>query len=290
MSRGDPRDELGMILVNVLLFVALASSIVMMMISREDAALERSVRLREAAQAQMIARGGEMSAVAALRRDVLEGPASDDAGEPWAALAQEEVAIEGGTFDLAITDAQSKFNINALASGDAAAVDLLARIAVALGIQPEMVPQLATLIRLYGPVTDLRPLALAGLDPGSVARLSGLITALPYPTKVNANSASEELLAIMLESPVAARALVAQRQRKGYLTLDDFSAANRLLPSTLGFTSNLFWIRATVRIGDTRQQLTSLIARRSRGEGTPTQVGVIQRWRGVLGPDGAPLS
>jgi general secretion pathway protein K len=283
---GEERER-GMILVNVLLFVAIASSVVMMMIAREDTALERNVRLRDAARAQAIARGGELSALVALRRDAAVAAEADYAGEAWGAVAENDAPIDGGSFDLSISDAQSKFNVNALATGDAAAVDLLMRIAVAVRLPPDVVPQAATLIRLRGPVADLRPLAAAGIDPATRARLSSLITALPYPTRVNANSASEELLAIMLDSPVVARALVAQRARKGHLTMEDFSALDRPLPASIGFTSDLFWVRSAVTIGATRQQLTSLIARRTDARQITT-VAAIQRWRGLRVPDTAP--
>ena len=47
MSRG--RDEEGMILVNVLMFVAIAAGLVLLMINREELALDRGLRTREAA-------------------------------------------------------------------------------------------------------------------------------------------------------------------------------------------------------------------------------------------------
>lgn len=276
-----------MILVNVLLFVAIASGIVMLMITAEDGALQRGIRMREAGRAQAVMRGGELSAIVALRRDALFGAESDNLAEPWAALAERAAPIEGGSFDLAIADAQGRFNVNALMSGDAAAVETLARIAEALELPPELVPQATELVRLAGPVSDLRPLRLAAIEPEKLARLSQLITALPRETPVNVNSASEELLAILLRDPMAARALVVQRSRAGYLTRADFAAVKAMVPPGAGFTSDYFWVRARVAIGDTSQQLTSLLSRR-RAPDRSVKVMAVARWRGSAPPEQAP--
>ena len=137
------------------------------------------------------------------------------------------------------------------------------------------------MIRLAGPVADLRPLAQAGLDPAVLARLTPLVTALPYETKVNVNAASEPLLAILLGDPVAAAALAAVRARQGYLTPGDFSATGVAVPAAGGFTSNIFRVRTRVTIGQTSLQRTSLIARRL--DAGQTTVKAVARWRGEAG-------
>ena len=102
------RDEEGMILVNVLMFVAIAAGLVLLMINREELALDRGLRTREAARALAIVRGGELSAVVALRRDAEQSPEVDHVGEPWAKLSESGAPIEGGSFDLAIADAEGR--------------------------------------------------------------------------------------------------------------------------------------------------------------------------------------
>lgn len=276
-----------MILVNVLLFVAIASGILLLMISAEDSGLERGLRMREAARAQAIARGGELSAVIALRRDALVAPDTDNAAEPWAALAERGAPINGGTFDLVVADAQGRFNINALMQPDAAALATLQRIAASVGMAPEQVEQAAAFVRAYGPVGDLRPLRAAGLNPAQLARLSGLITALPYETRINLNAASEEMLALITGDATSARRIVALRDRQGYLTAADLATLNVAIPPNTGLVSNLFWVRTRVRIGDTSQQLTSLIARREAKGGGKEAV-VVGRWIGASAPTQAP--
>jgi general secretion pathway protein K len=273
--------EEGMILVNVLMFVAIASGIVMLMISHEDSALQRSTRLREVARAEAIARGGEASAIVALRRDALTGPDSDNQGEAWARIGDKAVAIEGGTFSLAIADAQGRFNVNSVMSGELAPVEMLGRVGLAAGLTLEQIAMATAAIRLTGPITDLRPLARAGLDPAVLARLAPLVTALPYDSKVNLNAVSEPLLAILLDDPLAAAALVAVRTRQGFLTSEDFASAHVPVPRGAGFTSNLFRVRTRVTIGDTSLQRTSLLARRIK-DGQATVV-PLTRWRGDAG-------
>lgn len=280
-------DEQGMILVNVLLFVAIAAGVVMLMIAGEDGALARATRMREAARALSVVHGGELSAITALRRDGIAGPDSDDAHEPWAKLAERDAPIEGGSFDLAIADANGRFNVNAVMSGDAGAVILLNRIAEAAGVPREMVVRAVALIRLYGPITDLRPLERAGLPQQTLARLAPLVTALPYDSKINVNAASPELLAIMLDDPVLAARLVGQRQQRGYLTQADFLGEGTSLPQGSGLTSDLFWVRTRARIGDTSQQLTSLLLRRKKPDGS-VEVLPVGRWLGAQPPAQAP--
>jgi general secretion pathway protein K len=287
MSRVVSDRERGMILVNVLLFIAIASGIVMLMIATEDDSLARSLALREAARAQAILDGAELSAIAALRRDALAAPQSDSGAEPWAKIGERSAPIEGGTFQLAIADAQSGFNVNRLASGNAIDAAMLARIVTTLRLPPALIPRATELVRIHGPLADLRPLRLGGLDAKTYARLSGLLTALPYEGRINLNAASEEMLAILLDDPRAAAALALQRQRQGFLTPIDFLEERATIPPNAGFTSDLFWVRARVTIGETSQQRTTLLARRRDDQG---RIGVapIARWRGSVPPDQAP--
>lgn len=280
-------SESGMILINVLLFVAIASGILLLMISAEDGALDRSLKMREAARAQAIARGGEISAIVALRRDAIVAPDSDHRGEPWAALAEKGAPIEGGSFDLAIADAQSRFNVNALMSEDPAALTMLIRIAQAAGLAQDDVPNAVNLVREIGPISDLRPLRLAGLSREQYARLSALLTALPYQSRINLNAVSEPMMALLLNNPAAARELIAWRERQGMLTPADFQTRQIAVPSNCGFTSDLYWVRTRVRIGATSQQLTSLLLRR-RGPDQAVAVVSIGRWWGASPPDQAP--
>jgi general secretion pathway protein K len=276
-----------MILVNVLMFVAIAAGLVMLMIDREELALDRSLRVREAARAAAVVRGGEISALVALRRDAQVAPDADSVAEPWAALAENGARIDGGTFDLAIADAEGKFNVNQLRSGSAAAVIVFEQIAAAAGVDRETTLKAIEQVRLRGPFTDLRPLRFAGLDADALKRLEALVTALPGDTAINLNAASPEVLALLFRDPAIAARLVQVRTRQGYLTQQDLSDQNVSLPPGTSFRSNTFWVRSRVTIGDTVQQAATLIQRTLGPDGV-RRTEPVERWLGAAVPPDAP--
>ena len=268
-----------MILLNVFALVAFAAAVLLTMTGAQDAGLERGLRFREAATALAAARGGEMSAIVALRRDMLEAPKTDHYKEPWAGVAQRGVAIAGGHFSLTIEDAQARFNINTLIDGGALADATAARVETALKLPVGSAAALASFLREAGPVQQLGELRRAGLDAATLATIAPYLTALPGVTTVNVNTASEPLLALLLGDPVAARVLIERRAGPGFLTPGDFAAARVAVGPGLGFTSDHYLVTTTVTIGDTTQTLTSLLERR-RGP-TGVAVVVIARDRGV---------
>jgi general secretion pathway protein K len=284
MRRGG---EEGMILVNVLMFVAIAAGLVLLMIDREELALDRGLRTREAARALAVVRGGELSAIVALRRDGTVSPDVDYPGEGWGKLSENGAPIEGGSFDLAIADAEGRFNINAMRAGDAGSVILFQEIAQAVGLKPEQVIAAVEYVRLNGPVTDLRPLRMAGIDPKVADRLERLVTALPGTTTVNLNAADPELLGIMFHDPLIGQRLGQVRERQGFLTAKDLTDQNVTLPWGASFRSNTFWVRTRATIGGTRQQGATLIQRQRSQEGEVIVV-PVERWRGAAVPPGAP--
>ncbi|MCW3835753.1 general secretion pathway protein GspK [Sphingomonas canadensis] len=285
--RAPRDDEQGMILINVLMFVAIASGLVLLLITREELALDRGLRMREAARALAVARGGELSAEVALRRDLEQAPGQDHAREPWAELSERGAAIEGGTFDLAIADAEGRFNVNSLRSGEAGALVLFQTMAREVGIDDKDIEAIIAFVRLKGPVTDLRPLRLLGLDPVVLARIEPLVTALPGNTSVNLNAADEAMLAILFRDPAVARRLAALRARQGFLTAKDLTDANVTIPWGTSFRSTTFWVRTRATIGGTSQQLATLIRRGFDGDGRPLALPVA-RWRNAAIPREAP--
>jgi general secretion pathway protein K len=280
-------DEEGMILVNVLMFVAIAAGLVLLMINREELALDRALRTREAARALAIVRGGELSALVALRRDAEQSPEVDHVGEPWAKLSERGATIEGGSFDLAIADAEGRFNINSVRTGEVAATILFQTIGNTVGLTADQIVAAVEYVRLRGPVTDLRPLRLAGVEPEVADRLERLVTALPGSTTLNLNAAGEEMLALLFRDPVVAQRLVAVRNRQGFLTAKDLADQNVTLPGGTSFRSNTFWVRTRATIGGTRQQVATLIQRRRFPDGS-VEVVPVERWRNAAVPPGAP--
>jgi general secretion pathway protein K len=275
-----PRER-GMILVNVLVIVVLATAVLAIMLAGQDSQVERTQQLRSAAQAMAIARGGELSAIVALRRDLASGSTTDTLTEPWANIGDKNARIVGGHFSFVVADAQSHFNINNLARGDAVSTDVLRQMALAVGVKPDHLAGVLAALKAQGPVADLSALRGAGLSEAEVQSLSAFCTALPTPTTVNVNTAPEPLLALMTGNPAVAHAMVMMRARDN----SGVSSSAMILPPGTGVTSDYFWARGRVTIGTTVQQLTSLLHRRQ--DNGKVVVSAIRRWRGAA-PLGAP--
>jgi general secretion pathway protein K len=281
-------DEQGMILVNVLMFVAIASGLVLLMISREELALDRSLRGREAARAAAIVRGGELSAITALRRDAIDAPEVDHPAEPWAGIGAKGAAIDGGSFDLAVSDAEGRFNVNSLRSGAVDPVVLFQKLAAIAGLTEAQTTDAIAYVRAQGPVSDTRPIRLIpGADRNAIARLERIVTALPGTTAINLNAADQELLTLLFDDPVVAERLVALRKRNGQITLRDLSDLRVTQPPGTSFRSNTFWVRVRATIGDTVQDGATLIQRRRVDERT-VEVVPVARWRNAAVPPEAP--
>lgn len=256
----------GMILLNVLLVMAVASVAVLIMIAAQDLEVQRSTRLRDAAQANAYARAGELSAITALRRDGLTAAASDNLTEPWAQLGQEEIAIPNGRFALVIEDEQSRFNLNALRTGDPEPIDLFQKIGASLDMDPATMIRIATVVRVAGGLSDEELILAAGVPCSDLDRLAPYVTILPGGVGINLNTVEFPLLSLMTRDPEIARKLVEARTRKGYLTPADLAAEGApTLPGT-GYTSDHYRVTTTVTVGEVSQTLDSRIAR-VRGSG-----------------------
>jgi general secretion pathway protein K len=276
-----------MILVNVLMFVAIAAGLVLLMVNREGIALDRGLRTAEASRALAAVRGGELSAIVALRRDAEVAPEQDYQAEPWGALSESGAPIVGGSFDLAIGDAEGRFNINAVRSGEAASQILFTTIARTIGLEDAQIDAAIQYVRLSGPVTDLRPLALLNLEPAQLAQLQHLVTALPGNTSVNLNAADEEMLSLLFRDPLVAHRLAMIRQRQGFLTARDLADEHVTIPWGTSFRSTTFWVRTRAKIGGTVQQAATLIRRQPDAQGKIEAVPVA-RWRNAAIPAEAP--
>ncbi len=288
MRQQRRRDQRGMILINVLVIVMLATAVLAVMLASEDDDVDRGFALRNAAQAMATARGAELSAVAALRRDLASGSTADTLGEPWANIADRNARIPGGSFSFAVTDAQSRFNINNLMRGDVTARDNFTRIAASAALPVDTAETIVRLLPFAGPLDSLSQLRMAGVSDAQLRRLALLCTALPSPSEVNVNTAPEALLAILFGNEATSRRVAAMRARAGGVTRDSMEAGMILLPPGTGVSSQYFWSRGKVTMGDTSQQLTSLLVRRQL-DGQP-EVVAIRRWRGAAPVEVPPLA
>ncbi len=276
-------NEQGMILINVLVIVMLATAILAVMIVGDDTDVELNLRLRNAVEARAVAVGAELSAVAALRRDLARGADSDSRNDSWAAIGDNAAAIDGGRFTFAVSDAQALFNINNLLQSDTLTRGNFAALVAAADLPADVTDRVAELVQATRGISALGDLQAAGLTLPDIQRLAAFTTVLPEPTDVNLNTAPEELVAIMLNNPGRARVLVAARDAGGTdgggMTRADMVGIGVFPPPGSGVTSSYFWTRSLVEIRGDSQQLTSLLYRRTKGGGP--QVLVLKRWRGA---------
>lgn len=274
MKRGADQ---GVVLINVLVILALTASVVYAMVSLSDLSITRSQRFSSAGQALALISGGEASAIVALRRDMIDAPATDNLSEPWALTGQNEVAIAGGRFALQIVDAQGLFNLNTVPVSGALGAQMLQRIVGALDLSPDVGPRIAARLAQPEPLVRMADLVeQAGLIAADVDRLSELVTVLPGRTNININTAPDALLGILADNPVQARRLQSIRARNRVLTPEDVAKANVILPPGTGYVSRFFRVTVSVTVDDTAQRMQSLLQRRPGPGGVP-QVAVVFR-------------
>ena len=280
------KSDQGVVLINVLVILALTASVVYAMISLSELSITRSQRFSAAGQALALIAAGEASAIVALRRDMVDAPAIDHNTESWALAGQETVEIEGGTFALKIEDAQRFLNLNSVASSGVLGLQMLQRIALSLELPPDVAPRIAARLAQPGPLVRMADLvAEAGIDPEDVQRLSSLVTVLPGRTDININTSPEALLAAIADNPVQARRLAGIRERNGFLTPDDVTAAQIILPPGVGFVSRYFQVTTNVTVDGMRQTMETLLQRRTGRGGLPEVVAVFRQIPlGVIAP------
>lgn len=247
-----------MILLNVLIVVAIAAAAVTVMIVAQDIEVRRSIRLHDAAQAQAYGRAGELSAIVALRRDALTAPEIDTAAEPWARIGQQAIAIPGGVFAMTIADDQARFNVNAVAEGDAIPASAFLNIGEAAGVSRATLNVIVLTVSTLGPLRDDGPLRTAGVDPADLDRLAPYVVFLPPDATLNLNTADPTLLGIILQDSGIARRVV-DRRNHGGLSPEDVAMLG--VAGLVGAGSSHFRVEITVRVGEVIRRTSSQIER-----------------------------
>jgi len=195
----------------------------------------------------------------------------DTLGEPWA-LRLPPIPVENGSLAGHIEDQQGKFNLNNLLKGGKVNLAQLAhfrRLLSILALPPALADALADWIGADSQLlTDVAELALVrGFDDGVRARLRPFVTALPRFTAVNANTASPEVLAAVVEGLGLddARALVAQRERAYFRNFSDFFSQlprGLIVPTeNISVSSDYFIATMRVTIGEAQARGSALLAR-----------------------------
>jgi general secretion pathway protein K len=223
----------------------------------------------------------------------------DHLGEPWA-LRLPPMPVENGELAGYIEDQQGRFNLNNLVKGGRVNLAQLAnfqRLLSVLGLptalagalvdwidadsepQPQGGAEDETYLAMQPPylaanrpLIDVAELALVrGFDDAVRARLRPFVTALPRFTAVNANTASPEVLAAVVEGLGldGARAVVAQRERAYFRNWGEFF---RQLPpglivptENISVSSDYFMATMRVTIGGAQARGLALLERGNTG-------------------------
>lgn len=215
----------GMAVVTAMLFTALIVSIASAMVFEQQRFINRLENHFSATQARWMGEASVHWSRAILAEDA-KGGSVDHRKENWA-LKLPVTPFEGGTISGAITDQQQYCNLNnLLQSADTAQknTDFFKRMLVAIGAKSDTVDALKDWIDADSdmtypngaesehylaqaiayragnqPLTEIGNLSrIQGLTEENIARLSQYCSVLPEPTPVNVNTASVELLGLML--------------------------------------------------------------------------------------------
>lgn len=300
------RSQRGVAVVTAILVVAVAASAAAYLLSQQSATLNQTALVASRAQADAYAQAGLDWARGILAEDARRS-ATDTLDEGWAmplAGLPVERAIVGG----AITDAQSRFNLNNVVKDGRrsdADVQILVRLLESLGLDAGLA--LAVLdwvdtdadLAGNGGAEDAHYLALPrphraanrrmaqveelhvvrGFDARAVAALRPFVAALPGRTSVNANTAPPEVLAAILPelSREEIRELVASRRAKPFRDRADLKArAKKAAPSAieadLDVRSDHFLVQVLVTQDDVQVAGEALVARAAAGASPATAI------------------
>ncbi len=297
------RSERGLAVVTALLIVAVAASAAVMMLRQQSVMLDQTAMVAGRAQADAYAQAGFDWARGVLAEDARSAGAVDSLDEAWAqpiaGLPIERAVVAG-----AIVDEQGKLNLNNLVTGNQKSdpdIKAFIRLLASLGLAAELAEAVVDWIDADSDLTggsgaeDAYYLSLArpyraanqsmqqveelyrvkGFDARAVAKLKPHVTALPGPTKVNANTASELVLAAYLPEVPAdtLRDLAARRRAKPMRSPNDIVDATRPQGNTATIQNHLdvksAFFQVMVQVSQDEVQLAGdAMVRREASTGT----------------------
>ena len=285
-------SQAGMAVITAMLLVALAASVATFLLWRQQLWLRQVESFAARAQADALARGA------------IEWKRRAGAGTSATPFAAAGVAT-------LVTDAQGLFNLNnLLRAGKASEPDLAAfrRLLAILGLPETLADALLDGIdadsetTFPGGAEDLDYLAMQpprrapnrllfdasslgrikGFTPETIARLAPYVSALPESTSINVNSAPPQVLRALIPEldEGAARAIVEERSRKPFDSLDAFRAKlpqSVRLPAdvALGISGNYHVIASRVRLEGATAYHRALVGARGA-----TREGIVWRAEG----------
>ncbi|MBQ0797916.1 MAG: type II secretion system minor pseudopilin GspK [Porticoccaceae bacterium] len=283
------QKQTGAALISVLLLFALITILTAQLISQTQSGIERTRWLVSDAQAYQYALGGEI-----LARQILWQQHQDLKAE-GISISPVPQALpiyqpEYGEIAIEIVDLQGQLNLNNAIGSDTQKASLT-RLFGTLLLKPELAQVLGDWVDadntpLPGGAEDsaylsLTPpyrtadrkinssselLALKGIDAELLSEIMPWLTALPEPTAINPNTASAEILSLLIPGLSGEQVLnFRETNPPGFLSVSEFLAADisaglEINPELLTVSSRYYGLKIRASINDRNSWLSSIIS------------------------------
>ncbi len=284
----------GLALITAMLVFSIVAAISAYLILGQQVWLRQTQNLFDRNRADSMRHAGLDWIAMLLTRDAKDNT-TDHLGEAWA-TSYPPLPFEGGTMTVAITDAQSRFNLNnlVLANGqrDVNQVNAFRRLLQSLALDPALAEAVVDWIDADStpsaggaedneylsmptpyraanqPLTSVDELRLIkGFDAKTVEKLRAYVVALPGTTAININTASEFVIAAAFTdmSPAIVKQFIAGRET------EPFKDLSRLPPGqqqqvTLAVATSYFLVQIDIVFGRSRRSTLALIQRTTDGK------------------------
>ncbi len=304
------RRQRGAALITAILITAIATIAAVSMASRQHLDIRRTTNVIESSQAYLFALGAEEWGRQVLVRDRLENNI-DHLDEDWA-TSLPPIEVEGGRVAGQIEDLQGRFNLNNLVRNNQPSqldIERFQRLLRQRGLDEELVYAIIDWIdedanaTIPGGAEDFEylgrelPYRTPNAMMASVSELllikditreiydelSPYVTVLPEYTDINVNTASAEVLSMLLNDLTQAEVdqLIDDRKPDGFASVADFVAhpaiGGRIKGNEgLSVATKYFIINAASEFGRGRTKLYSLVVRDDNA-----QVEVAMRAQGI---------
>ena len=299
-AAGSRHSQQGLALITAVLVVAIVATVAATLALGETVWLRQAQNVADRAQAESLRQGALSYAATLLARDDAK---VDHLGELWAKPLP-PLPVEGGMIVIAVSDAQSLFNLNNLVRNGApsvADIGMFQRLLVSQRLDPGLAEALIdwldpdsttrpggaedieylTLPQPYRaanqPLSSVEELRLVkGFTAATVEKLRPYVTALPQPTTVNVNTAVDQVLAALFtELPVSVlQPVLESRVSQPFTDPGQFmqrlpAGTNPPQASLYGINTGYFLVTIDIRIGRLQRRTEALI---QRAAGRPANI------------------
>ncbi len=238
------RNDRGVVLLNALVIVTALAAVAIRLLVITERDQSRLGAMRAADQAALYLDAGETLVTTVLEEDFRQSPDTDHLDELWA-IEDYAVPIDRGVLSGRIYDLQGRFNVNWLTDPDTVdSARAFERLALSLRLDIRLAQAVIDYLRPGGPVNPTpyinRPVPVRAqggpilaidelrvvpfMTAQAFATLAPFISALPFDSRLNVNTAPPAVLAAFM--PVAgqngAAALVRSRTKTPYGSAGDF--------------------------------------------------------------------